>query len=142
MFILSGCGSKATATVDKVTPKVKVTAQSIFDKLKITEGSYMTNIEVVTAENDENKLLGRPNQYTEKINWNDNRLKDSMTNCSIELFSNATDAISRKTYLEGVIKAMPTFVQYISIKDNVIVRIEGALTPTQSDEYIKIFNSK
>lgn len=141
---LIGCGTEAkTGNAGKTTkakPKVKVTAQSISDKLKEKEGSYMTEITVVTAENDENKLLGRPNEYTEKITWKDNRIKDSETDCSIELFKNKEDVAARKKYLEGVIKAFPAFTQYITQKDNVLLRIEGALSPAQAKEYTDIFN--
>ena len=133
MVGLVGCGSS--------TNKAKLTAQSISDKLKEKENSYMTSITVTTAENDENKLLGRPNQYTEKINWVDNRSKDSQVDCSIELFNNMEDATARKTYLESISKSMPMFTQYIEQKDNVLLRIDGALTPIQSNEYIKIFKA-
>lgn len=140
MFILVGCGS-TLKTSTTAPAKAKVTAQSILDKLKVKEASYMTNITVVTAENDANKLLGRPNQYTEKITWKDKRSKDSQVDCSIELFSNKEDATARKTYLDGIIKSIPMLTQYITQKDNVLLRIDGVLTPTQSKEYIDIFNN-
>lgn len=144
LFALVGCSSKtSTAAPIKEKEKVveKVTAQSIADKLKGKESSYMTDITVVTAENDPNKFLGRPNQYTEKITWKDNRSKDSQVDCSIELFANKEDATARKTYIEGIIKSMPMLTQYIVQKDNVLLRIDGVLTPAQSKEYTDIFNN-
>lgn len=153
LFALVGCSSKtetssttSTQEKEKVEKKVekkapeKVTAQSVVDKLKEKESGYMIDITVVTAENDPNKLLGRPNQYTEKITWKDNRSKDSQVDCSVELFANKEDATARKTYIEGVIKSMPMMTQYIVQKDNVLLRIDGVLTPAQSKEYIDIFN--
>jgi uncharacterized protein YcfL len=145
LFALVGCSSKSeTSTVvpTKEKQKVveKVTAQSVVDKLKEKESSYMIDITVVTAENDPNKLLGRPNQYTEKITWKDNRSKDSQVDCTVELFANKEDATARKTYIEGIIKSMPVLTQYIVQKDNVLLRIDGVLTPAQSKEYIDIFN--
>jgi len=137
--VSSASSSSSSTTVEPV--KTKLTAQSIFDKLKETESANITATKIITAENDDNKFLGRPNQYTEKINWSDSRAKDSQTECSIELFNNKEDAAARKTYLEGVIKSMPTFTQYIVQKDNVLLRIEGALTPDQSNEYINVFNA-
>ncbi|KHD36064.1 hypothetical protein NL50_09790 [Clostridium acetobutylicum] len=130
--------SNTAKTIAKPKPK---TAQSVLDELKKKESAYMTNITVVTADNDSNKLLGRPNQYTEKVTWEDNRSKDSQVDCSIELFKNKDDAKARKDYLEKIIKSMPMLTQYIEQKDNVLLRIDGVLTPAQSKEYINIFDS-
>ncbi|AJA50032.1 hypothetical protein CPAST_c40020 [Clostridium pasteurianum DSM 525 = ATCC 6013] len=121
--------------------KSKVTAQFVVDKLKEKEGSYMTDITVVTAENDDNKLLGRPNQYTEKIFWKDNRSTGDRTDSTVEVFNNKEDADARRQYIEGVIKSMPTFTQYIEQKNNVLIRIDGQLTPDQANEYLNIFKS-
>lgn len=132
-------GTAKTATPAPV--KVKLTAQLIFDKFKETEKTNITKAVIVTAENDENNFLGRPNQYTEKICWNDGRIKDSQTVSSIELFNNKEDALARKTYIESITKAMPVLTQYLILKDNILLRIESGLTPTQSEEYIKVFNA-
>lgn len=138
----SSTSKKSNSTTAKTIAKPKPkTAQSVLDELKKKESAYMTSITVVTAGNDPNKLLGRPNQYTEKISWKDNRSKDSQVDCSIELFKNKDDAAARKTYLEKVIKSMPVFMQYIEQKDNVLLRVDGVLTPSQSKEYMDIFDS-
>jgi hypothetical protein len=121
--------------------KSKVTAQSVVDKLKEKEGNFMTGITVVTAENDDNKLLGRPNQYTEKIFWKDNRSTGDRTDSTVEVFNNKEDADARRQYIEGIIKSMPTFTQYIEQKNNVLIRIDGQLTPDQANEYLNIFKS-
>ncbi|MBU3171329.1 hypothetical protein [Clostridium estertheticum] len=149
LFTLIGCssGTKSTSsnvapTVTKTKPvKVKLTAKLIFNKFKETEKAHITKIEMVTAENDQNKLLGRPNQYTEKICWSDGRLKDSQTVSSIEVFNNKVDATARKTYIETISKSMPMLTQYLTVKDNILLRIESGLTPVQSEEYIKVFKS-
>ena len=132
MLVLGGCGKA----------QKKVTAQSIINELKTKEASHMKNITVITTKNDTNNLLGRPNQYTEKITWNDNRAAaDTSNDCTIEVFNNKKDASSRKTYIDSVTKAMPMLVQYITLKDNAVLRIEGALTPTQAKEYANIINN-
>jgi sulfur transfer complex TusBCD TusB component (DsrH family) len=146
LFALGGCGPKSqtsNAVPAKEKEKVveKVTAKSVVDKLKTKESSYMIDITVITAENDPNKFLGRPNQYTEKITWKDNRSKDSQVDCSVELFANKEDATARKAYIEGIIKSMPILTQYIIQKDNVLLRIDGVLTPAESKEYTDIFNN-
>jgi len=147
-FIGCSNNSKTQTTSNDITEttslkhiKVKLTAQLIFNKFKKTEKTNITNIEIVTAENDTNHFLGRPNQYTEKICWNDGRIKDSQTVSSIELFNNKEDAATRKAYIEHVTKAMPVLTQYLIQKDNILLRIESGLTPAQSEEYIKIFKA-
>lgn len=138
LSLFAGCGSeKQTAA----KPKVKLTAQLIVDKLKAKESNYMTDITVVTADNDPNKLLGRPNEYTEKITWKDNRAKDSQVDCSVELFANSTDATARNKYLTAINKSLPMLNQYMDQKDKILLRIDGTLTPDQSKEYTSIFDA-
>jgi len=127
-------------TAVNATPRIKVTAQSIVNELKTKESRCMTNITVTTAANDENKLLGRPNQYTEKITWNDNRATDTDNECTIEVFNNKEDATARYKYVTTVDKTLQFAVQYITQKNNAVLRIEGALTPAQAKEYTDIFN--
>src|SRR5215218_5699616 len=63
-----------------------------------------------TAKNDPNDLLGRPNQYTSKVTFEDTRLKpdpmadkfDVQNGGSIEVFENQDDAITRKEYIESI----------------------------------------
>lgn len=142
MVVLVGCSAKTNVTKSvNATPKVKLTAQSIFDKLKETEAKSITKVVIVDADHDESGLFGRPNQYTEKIEWKDSRIQNSQVTSSIEVFKTAEDATARKTYLEGIIKSMPTFIQYIEQKDNILLRIEGGLKPAQSNEYIKVFKA-
>jgi hypothetical protein len=142
LFALIGCSSGTGSNVsNKPKPKPKITAQYIVDTLKTKEGNYMTNITVVTAENDENKLLGRPNQYVQKITWKDSRSKDSNVDCSVEFFNNKEDATARKTYIQNIIKSMPMLTQYIEQNNKALLRIDGVLTPDQSKEYMDIFKT-
>lgn len=143
IFALVGCGNTVSTTSSnkpKPKPKPKIAAQYIVDTLKTKEGNYMTDIVVTTADNDENKLLGRPHQYTEKINWKDNRAKDSHTDCTVEIFKNSEDAVTRKNYVDNIEKNMAPLVQYLDQKKNVLLRIDGRLTPQQSKEYTDIFD--
>ena len=60
-------------------------------------GLEMKNIIVYTEETDTNHLLGRPNQYTSKVNFADTRLeqpedKTDPAGGIIEVFKNAKDA--------------------------------------------------
>ncbi|MBU3098401.1 MULTISPECIES: hypothetical protein [Clostridium] len=149
LFTLIGCSSGTKSTSSNVAPtvttpkpvKVKLTAKLIFNKFKETESKNITKTVMVDATHDTSGLFGRPNQYTEKIEWNDGRIKDSQVTSSIEVFKTEADATARKTYLEGIIKTMPMLMQYIEQKNNILLRVEGGLIPTQSEEYIKVFKS-
>jgi hypothetical protein len=136
---LVGCSSSpastpAPAPATTPQPAKVVTAESVVKSLK-DAGLPIDNIVVYTAETDTNKLLGRPNQYISKVNFGDTRIKDNTDNGTVEVFANAQDAKSRKDYIETITKGSPLFLQYIYLKDKVLLRVDKALTPTQAAEY-------
>ncbi|MCC8069881.1 MAG: hypothetical protein LIO71_09055 [Ruminococcus sp.] len=92
-----------------------------------------------TSETDTNGLLGRPNQYTGKINGADTRLEQSDENdpigFSIEVFANNTDAQARADYIENIYTQMPMLAEYDYINDYILIRVDGDLTPEQAQEY-------
>ncbi|MFJ4792472.1 hypothetical protein [Kitasatospora purpeofusca] len=103
----------------------------------------ITLVKTYTAEDDPNKLLGRPNQYTSKIAFADSRIKaadvegqdaDAINRGgSIEVFATAADATARLTYMQSVIKALPLAVEYdYVVRDTVLIRASHLLTPTQA----------
>jgi hypothetical protein len=123
VFSLAGCGGSATS-------KKALDAEEYGSKLK-EAGLSIENIEVSTAENDENKLLGRPNQYTSKINF---------TNGSIEVFANKEDAKNRKEYIDSIGKKMPLVAEYSYINDTgVLLRIDKKITPDDAKKYEEAF---
>jgi hypothetical protein len=73
-----------------------------------------------TAENDPNELLGRPNQYSSKVMFEDTRLNpdpmakgfDVQNGGSIEVFEDEDDAIARAEYLETVTKSFSFSAEY------------------------------
>ncbi|MDS0528595.1 hypothetical protein NNC19_23260 [Clostridium sp. SHJSY1] len=69
-----------------------LTAEEYGNKQK-EAGLAIENVEVTTEENDKNKLMGRPNQYTSKINF---------TNGSIEVFESKEDEKNRKEYIDSI----------------------------------------
>ena len=99
-----------------------------------------------TEETDSNNLLGRPNQYTSKVNFADNRIsqeyveENDAKGGTIEVFNNKTDMKKRKEYIEQISNSSSIFAQYIYSKGNVLLRLEKDLTPEQAQEYEKIFN--
>ncbi|MFD8420330.1 hypothetical protein [Streptomyces sp. NPDC059466] len=99
----------------------------------------------VTAENDPNKLLGRPNQYTSKITFSDSRISaDDVTGTdkgdvsrggAIEAFSSGADATARAEYIQAVTKGMPALSEYDYVHGTVVVRVSHYLTPKQAAVY-------
>ncbi|MGW3159441.1 hypothetical protein [Streptomyces sp. NPDC001089] len=99
----------------------------------------------VTAENDPNKLLGRPNQYTSKITFTDSRISaDDVTGTdkgdvsrggAIEAFGSPADATARAKYIQAVTKGMPALSEYDYVHGTIVVRVSHYLTPKQAAAY-------
>lgn len=121
-----------------------MTAEDICSELK-NSNSNIGKIVVYTSETDMNNLLGRPNQYTSKVNFADNRIsqeyveKNDAKGGTIEVFENKTDMEKRKEYIEQISNSSSMFTQYIYSKGNVLLRLEKELTPEQAKEYEEAF---
>lgn len=99
----------------------------------------------VTADNDPNHLLGRPNQYTSKVTFSDIRIPagevsgtekgDVERGGAVEAFGSAPDAQARAKYIQAVTKSMPALAEYDYVHDTVLVRVSRYLTPKQAVEY-------
>lgn len=122
-----------------------MTAEEICNELK-NNNNNIGKIVVYTEETDSNNLLRRPNQYTSKVNFADNRIsqeyveENDAKGGTIEVFNNKTDMKKRKEYIEQISNSSSIFAQYIYSKGNVLLRLEKDLTPEQAQEYEKIFN--
>ena len=116
-------------------------ADEVLQGLK-DEGMPIGESIAYTAKNDPNELLGRPNQYTSKVTFEDTRLKpdpmaekfDVLNGGSIEVFENQDDATVRKEYLKGIGK-VPLFAEYSYREGTVLLRLSHRLTPEQAAEY-------
>lgn len=132
LLLIAGCGSSATDASKELTAEDYV-------KYFKDAGLPIGEVLVVSEDNDPNKLLGRPNQYTSKIIFEDTRVEqlgEGPVGGTVEVFNNKDDMNKRKDYLEGIINSGPAiFVQYIYAKDNAILRLENDLTPEQAEEY-------
>lgn len=146
LLSFSGCGKGEEVTEGKNTKNnlEKMSAEEIVDYLqsKITN---IKNVIVYNEETDVNKLLGRPNGYTSKVNFADDRVEQSLTSedtigGSVEVFETETDCNDRAEYIKSVFKAQKFLgTQYIYQYKNVLLRIDGDLTPTQASEYESVF---
>lgn len=126
--------SKPTAASQPTQKIAQIKAQSVIDAIQSSK-LPITNITPKTAETDPNKLLGRPHQYVEKIDFKDSRVKDAEV--YVETFSNLEDLDARYQYVDEIAKKMPMVAQYQIKHKNVLVRLEKAFTPTQVAEYEK-----
>jgi hypothetical protein len=120
-------------------PKPITDAQQVLEGLR-TASLPIDKVRTITAESDSNQLLGRPHQYTSKIDFIDTRfpegkLEEAINN--IEVFSKDEDAAKRRDYIDGIMKDMPLATQYLYLRKNVLLRINGAVSPAAATEYEK-----
>jgi hypothetical protein len=118
-------------------------ADEVLQELKDRELPVGESV-VYTAKTDPNDLLGRPNQYTSKVNFTDTRLKpdpiagekfDVQNGGSIEVFENKNDAIRRKEYVESIGKGFSPISEYTYREGSVLLRLSHRLLPKQAAEY-------
>jgi hypothetical protein len=106
-------------------------------------GIPISNIVVLTADSDSNKLLGRPNQYIAKVVWKDSRISTSGdpgidTGGTLELFLNTDDLQVRKQYIEAITKSS-IFAEYTYARGVMLLRLSHELTPDQAKGYEDVF---
>lgn len=152
---LAGCSSSdsrstnaapANATSPKATAAQAkaLTAQTAFAKVSTLVSTARLS-GTVTADNDPNHLLGRPNQYTSKITFDDTRISagdvsgtdkgDVERGGAIEVFGSPADAQARAQYIQSVTKAMPMLAEYDYVHGAALVRVSHYLTPKQAADY-------
>lgn len=153
MLLLAGCGQPSpAASVGAATPAPSVAVLPASGSARISgdqlaaalksSGLPIRDAVVYTAETDPNKLLGRPSQYTVKINWTDARAAQA-GQATVEAFSDSDSMQVRYTYLDTVTKSSPLLVQYMSRNDAIraILRVPSQLTPDQAAAYAQWFTT-
>lgn len=118
-LVIIGCGGKKSA----------MNAESYAKELS-KAGLSIEELEIYTSQTDPNKLLGRPNQYTSKVNFK---------NGSIEVFENDKNVKDRKVYIDKIGESTPMFAEYSYINGNALLRIKKDLTPEESKKYEEAF---
>ncbi|MFE6844995.1 hypothetical protein [Streptomyces sp. NPDC057686] len=156
-ILLPGCSS-ATSPPPKAAPngqtvqaapapsKAGVDASSAFAAISATVPSAKLGT-TITAENDPNHMLGRPNGYTSKITFTDTRIPTEQTEGrkaddlelggSIEVFPTAAEAKARADYIQAAGKTMPALAEYDYLHGATLVRVSRLLTPAQAADYEK-----
>lgn len=145
---LLGCGQK-TAQQPAANPpsnaSVEVAQKAAEEKL-IEDMQYITtklktvpsvNKIVVYDENtDPNKLMGRPNQYTAKLNFTDARYPSAGIDFgTIEVFKTQEALENRYAYIDEIGKKMPMLLQYQYKHGNLLMRLDKSLKPSEAKVY-------
>jgi hypothetical protein len=130
-----------TASAPAPTANNSLDAKAIVYSLK-SSGMPIGKMEVYTESNDPNKLLGRPGQYTSKVNFVDKQATapdgdtvDVSNGGSVEVFASESDAKNRYDYVSNIAKSSSMFAEYDFRDGNVVLRISHDLTPTQEKQY-------
>lgn len=143
---LAACSSspKPVADAKAGAASQPLTASSAFAKVTAAVPSAKLS-GTVTAANDPNHLLGRPNQYTSKTTFADSRIEDADVSGTkqgdverggaIEVFGSPADAEARAKYIQAVTKSLPALAEYDYVHGAVLVRVSHYLTPAQAAGY-------
>jgi hypothetical protein len=139
-----GCGGASqSVNSTQAVPQEKTvyTAAEVVEAFK-DANLPIGKVKAYTADTDANGLLGRPNQYTGKTNFEDTRITaDDADVCeSIEVFADGQDLEARKTYIESVMNYTPMVQQYLYAHKNILLRLDDALTPDQAKDYETVLN--
>jgi hypothetical protein len=100
-----------------------------------SSGLPVSDVHAFTAETDPNQLLGRPNQYTVKVSWKDERAPAE--DATIEVFPDLAALRARQTFTEAISQTGGPFTQYIFPNERrlALLRLPRGLTPDQADAY-------
>ncbi|EAF6348214.1 TPA: hypothetical protein LES10_001953 [Listeria monocytogenes] len=169
-LVLTGCGTDSVKEDTKDTKdtagnkKNKVTATSTLDSFVNADIPMYKNV-VFTEETDPNELLGRPNSYIAKIDFNDKSAIDRIaakniedlgleesdkgdqvqqlisdrTGGTIEEFKTEKDLQNRLEYLQDLPVKSNVDNEYRYSSGKVLLRIDSALTPSEAESYEKAF---
>lgn len=130
--------ASAAPLSDEAAEKVALDVTIAFMKAAVADKARfpLKDAKTYTAEDDPNKLLGRPGQYLTKVGW-----KLDGGDATIEVFRNAEDAKTRADYVGQIAKSAPMFLQYIYVnpKRSAVLRLPKELTPAKAKDWQAMF---
>lgn len=129
-LLFAGCSKPA----DPPLPPELLSMQNVIDSLAPLPIDKPFHFD---EANDPNNLLGRPDQYTAKMNFKDPETKDA--DLSIEIFPNHERAEARCQYIRSVGNASPLFAKYCYVNRNAVLHIDSKMTPYRAGEYERAF---
>ena len=128
---------ETSGQITEVSAQV-VDAAAIMDYL-IANTPNIGNFVEYDEATDTNGLLGRPGQYTSKINFAITTLEQNDENDpkggSIEVFANSEDAEARYTYIQELGQSMPILAEYDYLNEYVLLRIDYDVLPSEEKVY-------
>ncbi|MEU3334832.1 hypothetical protein ACWCQ1_21970 [Streptomyces sp. NPDC002144] len=146
---LTACGSQATHTT---TPDARhpagtsasLTARAAFEQIsRVVRTANMTG--TVTAANDPNQLLGRPDEYTSKVTFSDSFVPanavtgaapgDVERGGAVEVFTDPAAAKARADHIQGVTRSTPALAEYDYVHGRVLVRVSRYVPPARAAAY-------
>lgn len=166
---LAGCASTAPSSSDAApssasptpstatSPAAKASASASSSPAAITAATVARTIlravpqakqvAVYTDATDPNHLLGRPHEYTSKVEFSDSRIHGAAVQgqppgslqygASVEVFADSMDAGARMASIQANAASQPAIMEYDYIHGNVLVRVSHYLTPRQAADYDK-----
>ncbi|MFL6053661.1 MAG: hypothetical protein ACJ72W_12215 [Actinoallomurus sp.] len=155
LLAAAGCSSSSNDTAtpptadaptgaDQPAAAKNLTAEQIAKALA-SRGLPVKDVIVYDENTDPNKRLGRPGQYTSKVNFTDPRMKKTVNGAggkdvtdggSVEVFDNASDALARGQYIERVMREIQVLGQeYDYLAGGILLRITGTLPPSAAHKY-------
>lgn len=141
----STAAAQASPSTSAPTMTAALTAMTMATTLQhaIPEITQLTQI---TETNDPNNLIGRPGKYTDAVTIYDNRTScpslGATCGATIEMWGSPADAQSRSDYIQTTLKASPALgTEYDYVNGIFVLRVSGALTPTEASEYQASFSA-
>ncbi|MCU1681949.1 MAG: putative secreted protein [Amycolatopsis sp.] len=144
LAMLTACGGGSAASAPAANSAKAPTADEVTTTL-IGKIPTVKLVKAYTAADDPNHLLGRPNGYTSKTAFADNRVPadqvegsaadDTTRGGSVEVYADAAGAKTRMDYIQAIGKASPLFSEYDYVNGGVLVRVSHLLTPDQATNY-------
>lgn len=146
--------TKETSNIEIKVKKKELTAENIVEEMK-KKNENIGRILVFNEETDFNSLLGRPGQYASKATFEDVRIEQTNKELdpeffselereepiggTLEVFNNEKDMKKRKDYIDSFTSSMSMIAEYSYGKDRFLLRLDKGITPSQAEEYEKIF---
>jgi hypothetical protein len=155
---LAGCGGESTEGSDQpsatssgpseeTSPSESAVSddpQDIAADLK-ADIPQIGEIVMLTEDNDENDLIGRPGQYDAATFMEDRRLGCSPSNnfdglsidcgAKLERWPSEADAQARADDIQQKLKDFGLGAEYDYVRDRVLLRVSGTLKPSEAEAY-------
>lgn len=137
LFILfvSGCQSGSSGNGNAVKPE-KLKVDQVVKAFKAAN-LPLGQLEYFVAASDPQKLLGKPNQYTEKASW---QTTEKMVH-TVEAFANENDLQARKTSVEAAAQSGAQPAEYVYAHKNILLRIHHEMLPETAAKFEQALKS-